>query len=133
MFIKILLFSLFTLSAEAQMTELKPCPESPNCVSTQTDQLDKKMEPISFESSGKEVLENIKKIILAMPRTHLESEADNYLHFTFRSFIFRFVDDVEFIIDEQNKLIHFRSASRTGHSDFGVNRKRMDSISQQLK
>jgi uncharacterized protein (DUF1499 family) len=42
--------------------------------------------------------------------------------------IFRFVDDVEFYIDERANLIHFRSASRLGYSDMGVNRKRMETI-----
>jgi uncharacterized protein (DUF1499 family) len=42
--------------------------------------------------------------------------------------IFRFVDDVEFWIDAKNQVIHFRSASRVGHSDLGANRARMESI-----
>jgi uncharacterized protein (DUF1499 family) len=38
------------------------------------------------------------------------------------------VDDVEFVFDEGAKQIHFRSASRLGRKDFGVNRKRMEEI-----
>ncbi|MFK7778444.1 MAG: DUF1499 domain-containing protein, partial [Gimesia sp.] len=46
----------------------------------------------------------------------------------FRSLCFRFVDDVEFLIDSGQNMIQVRSASRVGHSDFGANRKRIESI-----
>jgi len=36
---------------------------------------------------------------------------------------------VEFVLDDSARVIHFRSASRTGYYDFGVNRKRMQEIS----
>ena len=45
----------------------------------------------------------------------------------------RYVDDVEFYINEKNKIIHFRSASRIGYSDLGVNRKRMEEIVKMFK
>jgi uncharacterized protein (DUF1499 family) len=35
---------------------------------------------------------------------------------------------VEFLLDDEAKTVHFRSASRTGHGDFGVNRRRMEDI-----
>jgi uncharacterized protein (DUF1499 family) len=56
----------------------------------------------------------------------------NYLHFTFRTPILRFIDDVEFELDEKKLLIHFKSASRIGYSDLGANRKRMDMIRTHL-
>jgi uncharacterized protein (DUF1499 family) len=46
----------------------------------------------------------------------------------FRSLMLGFVDDVEFMVDEPQQLIHFRSASRVGYSDLGVNRQRMEEI-----
>jgi uncharacterized protein (DUF1499 family) len=35
---------------------------------------------------------------------------------------------VEFLFDDEAKTIHFRSGSRTGYGDLGVNRKRMEEI-----
>jgi uncharacterized protein (DUF1499 family) len=105
--------------------QLKPCPESPNCVSTQTQQKSKQMDPIPFALDPKEVLKIIKSVVEGLPNTRLEKESDHYLHYTFKSKIFRFIDDVEFLIEAEQKLIHFRSASRTGYSDMGVNKKRM--------
>jgi uncharacterized protein (DUF1499 family) len=113
--------------------QLKPCPESPNCVSTQTQQKSKRMDPIPFELEPKEVLKIIKSVVESLPNTHLEKESLNYLHYTFKSRIFRFIDDVEFLIDLKQKLIHFRSASRTGYSDMGVNKKRMTEITKAIK
>ena len=45
----------------------------------------------------------------------------------FVSEIFGFVDDVEFYFNKPG-IIEFRSASRIGYSDLGVNRNRMESI-----
>jgi uncharacterized protein (DUF1499 family) len=53
-----------------------------------------------------------------------------YLHAEARSLIFRFVDDVEFLIDPGQRRIQVRSASRIGYSDFGVNRRRVERIRQ---
>jgi uncharacterized protein (DUF1499 family) len=63
-----------------------------------------------------------------MLRTKIVTVEDNYLHVEFRSAFLRFVDDVEFLIDPEEQLVHFRSASRVGDSDFGVNRDRMEQI-----
>lgn len=112
---------------------LKECPTSPNCVSTQTQQEDKKMDPIPFERDPKEVVEIIKGVVESRPRTNLENESSNYLHYTFKSRIFGFIDDVEFKIDAGQKLIHFRSASRTGYSDLGVNKNRMTELKKAIK
>ena len=111
---------------------LKPCPESPNCVSTQTLQKSKKMDPIPFKLSPKEIIKVIQSVVESLPNTHLEKESSTYLHYTFKSKIFRFTDDVEFLIDAEQKLIHFRSASRTGYSDMGANKKRMTEIKKAI-
>ncbi len=50
------------------------------------------------------------------------------MHYEFTSFLLRFVDDVEFLFDDETKTIHFRSASRTGYGDLGANRRRMEEI-----
>jgi uncharacterized protein (DUF1499 family) len=46
--------------------------------------------------------------------------------------LFRFVDDVELAVDPAEHVVHFRSASRVGRSDFGVNRRRMEELSRTL-
>ena len=70
----------------------------------------------------------LKKRILDYPRTNIITENPDYIYAEFTSFLFRFVDDVEFYFDEKNKTLHFRSASRLGSGDLGVNRKRVDAL-----
>lgn len=70
----------------------------------------------------------LKATIADLPRTKLVEEEEAYLHYEFTSLLLRFVDDVEFLLDDETKTVHFRSASRTGHGDFGVNRRRMEDI-----
>lgn len=112
---------------------LAKCPSSPNCVSTQADNPDQRMPVIPFDGKADDMLKKIKQSMQsAFPRAILVREVDHYLHFEFKSRIFRFVDDVEFFVDDTTSVVHFRSASRVGHSDLGANRKRMRKISESL-
>ena len=104
---------------------LAVCPASPNCVSTQAGDAEHRMEPIPFTGSSGEAMQRVKDLVAKMPRTKIVTMEDNYLHVESRSTFFRFVDDVEFLIDPKNQLIHFRSASRVGYSDLGVNKRRL--------
>lgn len=112
--------------------ELKPCPNSPNCVSSQSENKEHSIAPLKFIGDASVTRQGLLKVIKSLPRTHLISETEQYLHFTFTSLVFRFVDDVEFFIDEHAAQIHVRSASRVGYSDLGVNRKRVEHIRQLL-
>ncbi len=108
---------------------LAPCPDSPNCVSTQTDSQEHQMAPVTWSSSPEEAVEKIKEVVSRdFSTAKLIDESPGYLRYEFRSFIFRFVDDVEFHFDQDAPLIHFRSASRVGHSDMGANKSRMQKI-----
>ncbi|MFX0038826.1 MAG: DUF1499 domain-containing protein [Promethearchaeota archaeon] len=107
-----------------------PCPKSPNCVSTQSKDEKHKLEPIKYSSSLKEAKSKILRIINSLKRFRIKTETENYIHIEFRTAFFRFVDDVEFYFDDSKKIIHFRSAARLGYSDFGVNKKRMENITQ---
>lgn len=113
--------------------KFQPCPKSPNCVSTQSDDEKRKIEPLKYTGTIDEAKLKIKEIIKTFKRTTLITEEDLYLHFEFRTAIFKFIDDVEFYFDDSTKFIHFRSAARMGWSDMGVNRKRMHKVSEKYK
>jgi uncharacterized protein (DUF1499 family) len=110
------------------MKSLPPCPSSPNCVSTQAQDESHAIAPFRYRKSRAEAKESLKEIVRTLSRTKLVEEDESYLHYEFTSLLFRFVDDVEFLLDDESKTIHFRSASRTGYGDLGVNRKRMEEI-----
>lgn len=107
---------------------LPPCPSSPNCVSTQATDDGHAIDPIRYRKARAEAKEALKEAIRSLPRTKLVEEDEAYLHYEFTSLLFRFVDDVEFVLDDATKTLHFRSASRTGYGDLGVNRQRMEEI-----
>jgi uncharacterized protein (DUF1499 family) len=106
---------------------LAPCPSSPNCVSTQAQGGYHAIPPIPYSGSREGVLEQLKAVLHKMKRSRIISVSPDYLHAEFRTFL-GFVDDVEFYIDQEQHLIHMRSASRMGYWDLGVNRRRLEAI-----
>ena len=123
----LLMLALFAL-ADSEPA-LAPCPNTPNCVSTLAEDPEKKMDPIPYEGELEAARTLLLQILDSEPRVKLERRDERYVHAVFTSAIFRFKDDVEFLFDQERRLIHFRSASRVGRSDMGVNRERMERIS----
>jgi len=105
-----------------------PCPDSPNCVSSQDPDQSHSIEPLVYKGSPEEAGTRLLGVIQGIKRAKLVTAQERYLHVEFTSAVFRFVDDAEFFIDDNQKLIHLRSAARLGYYDFGVNRKRMEKI-----
>lgn len=107
---------------------LADCPPSPNCVCTQATAASQQVQPIPFTGSAAEAADRLRAVLSRQPRTATITDRGDYLHAEATSRLFRYVDDVECFIDADKQVIHFRSASRVGHSDLGVNRQRMDAI-----
>lgn len=101
---------------------------TPNCVSSQADPADREhyIDPIAFKGN----LMELQSAVESMPGTTIIRKEGNYLYAEFRTALLRFVDDVEFLLGEG--VIHVRSASRLGRRDFGVNRKRIESLRKML-
>ncbi len=111
------------------MSRLKKCPSSPNCVCTIDAEVDKKkMDALSYSGSLADAKTALKELVAAMKNTQLQAEEADYLHFTFKTSLGGFIDDVEFEFDDANKKINFRSASRVGYSDMGANKRRMKKV-----
>ena len=108
--------------------KLSECPNSPNCVSSQTAKKDHAVDPLSYNGSYSEAKQALLSTISTLPRTKIIADNGQYVYVTFTSRLMRFVDDVEFLFDETNKQIQVRSASRVGYSDMGVNRKRVEDL-----
>jgi uncharacterized protein (DUF1499 family) len=111
---------------------LADCPATPNCVCTQGGDPEHHMESLHFSGSPEEAMERLKTIIANVPRSKIITADARYIHAEVTSRLFRFVDDVEFLMEPDTKTIHFRSASRVGRSDLGVNRQRMEDIRQKF-
>ncbi|MEH1951171.1 MAG: DUF1499 domain-containing protein [Nostoc sp.] len=113
--------------------KLASCPNSPNCVSSQSPDASHQIAPLTFTSTPEEAITNLKQIIESLPRTKIITESKDYLYAEFKSALLGFVDDVEFYLDRSANVIHVRSASRLGQSDLGVNRKRIETIRANFK
>lgn len=110
---------------------LAPCKRTPNCVSSQADPATDAghyIAPIRIASSARDAWAVLRSVLQSLPRASLVADKEYYLYAEFASRIMGFVDDVEFLLDEKAGVIHVRSASRLGTSDYGVNRDRIETI-----
>ncbi|MBZ2162658.1 DUF1499 domain-containing protein [Alteromonas stellipolaris] len=109
---------------------LNDCPITPNCFRSKNNE-SQDTTPILFKGSRAAAREKIVSIVDSLPRTTIVEERDNYIRVEFRSQLIGFVDDVEFLLSQKpgdGTQIDFRSASRLGVSDLGVNKARMKNI-----
>ena len=107
---------------------LAACPSSPNCVSSADGDATHSIEALTFTDSPDEAWRRLEGVLANLPRTRIVANRDGYLHAECFSFLFRFVDDVEFLLDPEGKQIYVRSASRAGRGDLGANRARVEAI-----
>ncbi len=134
--ILIFILTLTSMTAHANSPEKKrlpPCQDTPNCVSSQTTSKKHYIPPFKISGDPQIAWQELRKAIITHDRMILTHETDTSLHAEATSLVLRFVDDIDAILDVGAGLIHIRSASRVGHSDFGVNRKRIEKIRSQLK
>ena len=125
--------SIVSRTGSASEKTLPLCRDSPNCVSSQAQDAQHFIEPFKISGSPDEAWQALKKALSSQNRMVITHETADTLHAEATSLIFRFVDDINVIMDADIKLIHIRSASRTGHSDFGVNRKRIEALRVQMQ
>lgn len=105
---------------------LFPCPDTPNCVFSNSSNPDSSIPPFSLIDNNPR--QSWSKLVKAIEQAGGEILVDDgdYCHAVFTSTFFRFKDDLE--IKLEDNLIAVRSASRAGKSDLGQNRKRVEKI-----
>jgi uncharacterized protein (DUF1499 family) len=114
---------------------LAPCKPTPNCVTSQGDPAadpGHHVPPLGIRGDPEPAWAALVAAVRAGPRVQVVAERAGYLRAEYASRVFGFVDDVEFQLDPAAKLIHVRSASRVGRSDFGVNRARIEALRTRL-
>jgi uncharacterized protein (DUF1499 family) len=109
---------------------LAPARRTPNCVSSQADPADAEhyIAPIAFKGSRAEAMSTAKRAVASVERSHVVREEAAYLYAECASKLLGFVDDLELLFDEKAGVFHVRSASRLGRKDFGVNRRRVETL-----
>jgi uncharacterized protein (DUF1499 family) len=87
-----------------------------------------RIEPIATGPDPKAAFGRLRGLVASMPGAAVVEDRPGYLYAEFTTRWLRFVDDVEFLLDEPAAVIQVRSASRLGRRDFGVNRDRIETI-----
>jgi uncharacterized protein (DUF1499 family) len=105
--------------------EILPCEGKPNCISTSGP---KTHLGESWQLKGD--FQAIKRVILEKnPEVVIDTEF--FIHVVFKSKLFKYPDD--FALKCVGKDIFYRSSSRVGHSDLGVNKKRIELFQEELR
>ena len=107
---------------------ITPCSSKPNCVSSIERDLKHFIGPLRYKGSLENAKHRLMKILDSLKRTHIVAIEDFFVKAISESLIFGFIDDLSFQFDDFNKLVHVKSASRSGYSDLGVNRRRIEKI-----
>lgn len=128
-----IIMSLSTQANPAIKNQLSPCPNSPNCVSTQAQDQNHFFAPFKITGAVDQAWIELKNALLSQNRTQIVFETKTTLQAQASSLVFGFIDDIEVILDTDARLIHIRSAARSGYYDFGVNRKRVKMLHERLQ
>lgn len=107
---------------------LAPCPSTPNCVSSDAADSAHAIPAFQLVVPPVEAWRALRAVLESLPRIQIITVTDDYVHAECSSAVFGFVDDLELHLRLGQNSIAVRSASRLGHSDFGVNRKRVDGL-----
>lgn len=115
---------------------LKPPSTTPNSVSSQADlypghprRTEARIEPLAYRGDPAAAMRRLAKLVAGLPGAQVRQSEPGYLYATFTTPLMHFVDDVEFALDPtQPGVIQVRSASRLGHGDWGLNRRRIEDI-----
>lgn len=107
---------------------LADCPDSPNCVSSRATDPERRVAPLDYAGDAEAAWQRARDAVAGLPRTRIVTAEADYLHAEARSRWLGFVDDLELLHEPAASTIQVRSASRSGHYDFGVNRERVERL-----
>lgn len=108
----------------------QPLSPKPNGVSSQTDVASQRVEPWTFKDTQGATMAALKAAVAAYGGAAVKTQTDDYLYVVFTTPSLRFHDDVEFWLNTSKREVEFRSSSRAGYSDMGLNRERYQKLSE---
>jgi uncharacterized protein (DUF1499 family) len=103
------------------------CPDAPKCVSSE-ESASQFIEPFTFNDQPQQAMARLKAAVLNEENVTITKETATELYAEASSSLFGFVDDMKFVLVPTEGKIQVRSSARTGFSDLGVNRRRVEQI-----
>ena len=112
---------------------LRPCPGSPNCVSSDAPRDDPHyVAPLELVVPAERAWPAVREAAAALDGARVVAEEPRYLHLECESRLLGFVDDLELHLRPEQARVAVRSASRLGYSDLGANRRRVEALRRRL-
>lgn len=108
----------------------QPLSSKPNAVSTQAEDTEKWVMPWPYKIDRATTLQAIETAVAEYGGAELKQSDEQYRYYVFTTPTLHFHDDVEFYLNDEEQAVHFRSASRAGYSDMGLNRKRYEQLKE---
>jgi len=107
--------------------QLRLCPNTPNCVCSEDESSSAYIALLVFNDTAANAWLRARQALIASGG-RIQTQESQYISASFTTKWLGFVDDVELRMDADNHLIHIRSASRLGRSDFGMNKKHLERL-----
>lgn len=112
---------------------LNGCSPLLNCVSSTAWIFYNKTAPFELLMPSSEAWPAIREVIAEIPRTEIMEASDVYIHAKCKTRVFRFVDNLELVLQPDKTTVSVRSSSTFALFDFGVNRLRIHSLRKKLQ
>ncbi len=110
--------------------KFKEISTKPNGVSTQTSQEEKRVAPLALKENVEASKVAMKKAFAAYEGIEIKEETSHYIYAVATTGKMKFHDDIEVYFDENANHVGYRSASRAGYSDMGLNKTRYEAIAK---
>ena len=108
---------------------LAPINESrDNAVSSQSASPAHRIDPIRLRGEPVAAFARLLDQAAALPGVRVVERSERHLRAECESRWFRFIDDLDLVLDAPAGVAHVRSAARLGRRDFGVNRARVEAL-----
>ncbi|MFT7409489.1 MAG: hypothetical protein ACI9EX_000060 [Oleispira sp.] len=125
--------STFHVPSSGTDFTLDSCTPLPNCVSSTSSIFLYQVDPIQLTHTLDEVTwEKIKSVVVGLEGASVNHFRLGYLDITCFSKVFSFPDYLEILVSEDRKSLDVRSQSLIGLYDFGVNRRRVETLTREL-
>ena len=107
---------------------LAPCPAEFKCVSSQSDDPDRRVEPLIVPTNVIDPMAKLAMLLRGIKGVTVVKEEGNYLRARFYGKVLWIKSDLELFYDPSAGVVHVRSASRLGRCDIGANREMVEKI-----